>query len=99
MEVSWSSLAKAQLDDIIDYYELNASPKVARRLFETLVDAADRLINFPYLGKMAEANPIYRILVEGNYLIIYSIEEDYIRIAFLFDSRQDSGSLLAFLTP
>lgn len=99
MEISWSSLAKVQLDNVLDYYELNASPQVAQKLFETLMDAADRLINFPYLGKMVGVNPVYRILVEGNYLIVYSVEEDYIRIAFLFDSRQDSGSLLAFLTP
>lgn len=92
-------MAKAQLDRIIDYYAANVSERVAQNLFETLVHSTDRLINFYHLGKMVEVNPIYRVLIEGHYMIIYSVEDEYIRVAFLFDSRQDRETLLAFLTP
>jgi toxin ParE1/3/4 len=35
----------------------------------------------------------YRYLVQGNYKIIYRIEGNYIRIAVVFDTRQNPEKL------
>ena len=35
----------------------------------------------------------YRYLVESNYKIIYWIEDNYIKIASVFDCRQNSGKI------
>lgn len=97
MVVIWSALAEEQLNDILDYYLKEVSFSTAQTILETLVCSTNRLIEFPCLGKLIAENPLYRVLVEGHYKIIYSIEEDYIRIAFLFDSRQNPDKLLSFL--
>ena len=93
MVVIWSALAEEQLNDILDYYLKEVSFSTAQTILETLVGSTNRLIEL----KLIAENPLYRVLVEGHYKIIYSIEEDYIRIAFLFDSRQNPDKLLSFL--
>lgn len=97
MVVIWSALAEEQLNNILDYYLKEVSFSTAQTILETLICSANRLTEFPCLGKLIVENPLYRVLVEGHYKIIYSIEEESIRIAFLFDSRQDPDKLLSFL--
>lgn len=97
MVVIWSRLAEEQLNREIDYYIKEVSPSIAKTLLETLIRSTERLATFPCLGKIVIENPLYRVLVEGNYKIIYSVEEEYIRIAFLFNTRQNPDKLLSFL--
>ncbi len=97
MVVIWSALAEEQLNKILDYYEKEASVFVAQRILKTLVDSTNRLINFPNLGKLIIENPRYRVLIEGHYKIIYSVEEEQIRIAFLFNTWQNPDILESFL--
>lgn len=93
MVAVWSALAEDQLNQILDY-----QPEVfAELLFETLFDTTNRLATFPYLGMLVEENPLYRVLIEGRYKIVYSVEEERIRIVFLFDTRQSPAILLSFL--
>lgn len=93
MVVIWSALAEEQLNNEIDYY----LKEVTKTLLETLICSTNRLTTFPYLGILIVENPLYRVLVEGHYKIIYSVEEEYIRVAFLFNTRQDPEKLQSFL--
>lgn len=97
MVVIWSSLAEEQLNAELDYYEENANPQVALKILDMLKVATDRLATFPLLGFLIEENPLYRVLIEGHYKIVYSVEEDQIRIAFLFNTWQDPSRLMDFL--
>lgn len=97
MVVIWSSLAEEQLNNEIDYYLKEVSLSAAKTLLETLICSTNRLTTFPYLGILIVENPLYRVLVEGHYKIIYSVEEEYIRVAFLFNTRQDPEKLQSFL--
>lgn len=99
MEVIWSSLAEQQLNEELDYLVENVSVKVAQNLLETLILSVDRLALFPCLGLLVEENPLYRVLIENNYKIVYSVEEEYVRIAFLFNTKQDPVKLKSFLKP
>ncbi len=96
MVVIWSSLAEELLIAELDFYEENAIPQEALKLLDMLNVATDRLATFPLLGFLIEENPLYRVLIEGNNKIVYSVEEDQIRIAFLFNTWQDPSRLTAF---
>lgn len=97
MVVVWSSLAEEQLNKELDYYEDNVSPLAAQKLLEMLKASTDRLSAFPQLGFLVEENPLYRILIEGHYKIVYSVEDEQIRIAFFFNTWQESSKLNVFI--
>ena len=55
------------------------------------------LIDFPFLGQKEELlssrKENFRYLVEGNYKIIYWIDDEVIRIVSIFDTRQNPEKL------
>lgn len=93
LRVFWTDTAKYQLEDIFDYYKLKASIKVAKKLVGEIVDKTLTLEKNPTVGQKEELltkrKNEYRYLVEGNYKIIYWIEENYVKIASVFDCRQN----------
>jgi plasmid stabilization system protein ParE len=91
----WSDFAEAQLDDIFEYFEVNASHRIAKKLLKGIISEPDKLIKAPEIGQVEELlvdrKTEYRYLVYKNYKIIYSIEKDagVIKIADVFDTRQN----------
>src|SRR5271157_4878982 len=93
LRVFWMDAAIEKLDDIFAYYKNIANIEVAQNIVGKIVDATIRLETQPKIG---QAEPLlkkrknhYRYIVESNYKIIYWIEEPYIKIATVFDCRQD----------
>lgn len=93
MRIEWSDLAERQLRSIYDYYYLKASPRIAKRLTNKIVGKVSILEKSPYIGRKEELLINYpegfRYLVEGNYKIIYWVQEQTITIAAVFDCRQN----------
>lgn len=93
LKVFWTDTALYQLKDIFDYYKLKANVKVARSIVNKIVNKTIQLERIPGSGSieplLAKRKFEYRYLVEGNYKIIYWIENNYVKIAMVFDSRQD----------
>jgi plasmid stabilization system protein ParE len=93
LRVFWTDTARFQLEDVFNYYKDKASLKVARKLVKQIIDRTIQLENNPDSGPkeplLSNRNFQYRYLVEGNYKIIYWTEDNYIKIATVFDCRQN----------
>ena len=97
IKVFWTETALNSLEDIFEYYKYKASVRVARKLVMGLVKSTIQIQNSPNVGKkeelLADRKFEYCFLVVGNYKIIYWIEDDYIKIATVFDCRQNPEKL------
>ncbi|MEI6577204.1 MAG: type II toxin-antitoxin system RelE/ParE family toxin [Bacteroidota bacterium] len=93
MRIEWSELSERQLKDIFDYYSIEVSSKIARKIINRIIDRVSILESQPGLGQKEELLCHYhldfRYLVEGNYKIIYWTSESLITIAAVFDCRQN----------
>lgn len=93
LRVFWTDTARFQLEDIFDYYENKASLKVARKLVKQIINRTIQLEENPNSGPkeplLSNRKFEYRYLVEGNYKIIYWKENQSIKIATVFDCRQN----------
>lgn len=97
LRVFWTETARNQLEDIFDYYQNKAGTAVAKKLVKQIIDRTIQLENNPQSGQkesyLTDRKFEYRFLVQGNYKIIYRIDGSYIRIAMVFDSRQNPDKL------
>ena len=93
LKVYWTETAIEQLENIFDYYKYKASVKVAKNLIIKIIDCTIQLKSHPKSGQIEELlkkrKNEYRYVIEGNYKIIYWIENKYIKIATVFDTRQN----------
>lgn len=93
IRIEWSELSLRQLNEIYDYYSLNASPILAKKIVNRIAERVEILIDNPYLGPREELlNEMpegFRYLVESNYKIIYWLAKEVITIASVFDCRQN----------
>jgi len=98
-EIIWSDFAANELDKIFEYYIENAGLKVAQDLLDAIISEPNNLINNPDIGQMEVSllnrENDYRYLVYKSFKIIYSldIKNQYIKVADVFDTRQDPGKL------
>jgi Plasmid stabilization system protein len=93
LTVFWTESAINQLEDIFEYYKITTSTTVAQKIVNVIVDKSLVLEKQPQIGPieelLKERKNLYRYLVEGNYKIIYWVEVPYIKIAAVFDCRQN----------
>ncbi len=89
MIIKWSIFAKKQVSKIRKDTSFNTILIIYSR--------AKSLLNFPFLGQTEELlnfrKENFRYLVEGNYKIIYWIDDEIIRIVSVFDTRQNPEKL------
>lgn len=97
IRIEWSELSERQLKDIFDYYSVEASTRIARKIINRIVERVSILENNPFAGPKEELlsnHPDeYRYLVESNYKIIYWKKENTITIASVFDCRQSPNKI------
>jgi len=93
IKVFWTQTALNNLEDIFEYHKFKASIDIARKLVKKIVDSTILLQNSPKIGRIEELlrhrKFEYRFIIVGNYKIIYWIEDNYIKIAAVFDTRQN----------
>jgi toxin ParE1/3/4 len=93
MRIEWSDLSEKQLKDLFDYYSIEASPEIAKKLINRIIERVTILKSNPLAGPKEGLLNVYpedyRYLVESNYKIIYWKTENLITIASVFDCRQD----------
>ncbi len=97
IKVFWTQTALNVLEDIFEYYKLKASLIVARKFVKEIVEASIVIQHSPKIVKREELltgrKITYRFLVVKNYKIIYWIEYPYIKIATVFNTRQNPEKL------
>jgi len=95
LEIIWSEFAETQLDEIYEYYNKEASTRIAKKLLKGIINEPKKLIKTPLIGQEEELlkhrEIHYRYLVFKNYKLIYSVdtENGFIKIADVFDTRQN----------
>ena len=93
LRVFWTDTARFQLEDIFTYYKDKANIRVARKLVKQIIDRTIQLEKNPDSGPkeplLSNRKFEFRYLVEGNYKIIYWKQDNYIKIATVFDCRQN----------
>ncbi len=93
IKVFWTQTALNNLEDIFEYHKIKASINVARKLVKKIVSSTILIQNNPKIGRVEELlrdrKFEYRFIIVGNYKIIYWIEDNYIKIAAVFDTRQN----------
>jgi plasmid stabilization system protein ParE len=93
MRVLITQQAKNALDEIIEYYRSVGNGKYGRRVRAAILRKALLLSKFPLMGAeeelLKELNLGHRYLVEKEYKVIYRIEDTFIYITDIFDTRRN----------
>ena len=65
------------------------NPRAAREVIRRIRRAAKRLETFPYSGRKGEVEGTLELVVRGlPYIVIYSVEEDFVNFLAVFHGRQ-----------
>lgn len=83
--------ARLQLRDIAAYHLLNVGPQSARKITDRILDAIDKLEDFPEMGTRLPGKRLdgYRMLVVDRYLCFYHIEGDTVYVSHIVHSSTD----------
>jgi plasmid stabilization system protein ParE len=93
-KIIWSHTASNELLSILQFYfERNGNTKYSEKLLSEIDSIVSLLIDHPLLGKTTDKEP-YRIVIRGNYEIIYRIDHDTVYIVSLWDSRKNPNEKL-----
>lgn len=98
-KIIWSVFSESQLDEIYNYYEKEASSKIAMQIVTGIIRETDKLIKASFIGQeeelLKDRKNQYRYLVSKNYKIIYWVDEQngFIKITDVFDTRQNPPKL------
>ncbi|SHG58397.1 type II toxin-antitoxin system RelE/ParE family toxin [Flavobacterium defluvii] len=88
-EIVWSSLAKLQLQNVLEYYFIrNESPAYSLKLLNEIEDLLETLSYSELIGRLT-SNKITRVISMKVYLIFYEINASQIEIVSFWDNRQD----------
>lgn len=92
-KLKWSPRAKNDMVRIATFYKSVASPTIALKIIKNLHNNIKLLCRFPFLGHiepwLEDYPQCFRSLVDvPNYKIVYWVEEEYVKIATIFDCRQ-----------
>lgn len=96
VRVVWSTEALVDLEVIYDFLAEH-SQQAAQSVIEKILSRVKRIETFPESGGtqfvLKNKERGYRYLVEGNYKIIYRIENMQAYIATVFDTRYNPDKL------
>jgi plasmid stabilization system protein ParE len=94
-KILWTDFAINQLKDIFDFHFIKASPIVAQRLAQKIIDATIILENNPKSGRKEDLLSCrlqeFRFVTAKNYKIIYWLDYEFniVYVASVFDTRQN----------
>ena len=93
LKIFWTDKAKNDLKVIYSYFFNLASKKVAKSITKKIVERTFDLKSNPNLGAIEESlmhrKFSYRSIIDGNYKIIYFVDNYNIFISTVFDCRQN----------
>lgn len=87
MRLRWTATA---LDDLrgITLTVARDSPKAALKLEHRLVSSARALPTYPYRGRKGRLEQTRELVVHPNYLLVYEIDGDIVRILTVIHAAQ-----------
>lgn len=100
MVIRWTKQAVDSLKIIYRFYLSTAGRDKALEIISAIRQETNYLLLFPKMGQVEYIQPEfsrYRYIVKGHCKIYYTIHPQYIRIAFVWDTRQDPKQLAQYL--
>ncbi len=95
--VFWTDSAIEELRSIYEYYCFKAGKTVADKITNSIVDKTILLEVTPQMGQKEELLSHFkkeiRYLVDGNYKIVYWVDNNLVSILTVFDCRQNPEKL------
>lgn len=96
--IEFLSSAWKELDDIADYHIQKVGKKSAKRLFDKIMNAIEKLENFPFMAPLIRDEHLskegYRILISGEYVCIYRVLKETIYIYHIANGRTEYKNLI-----
>ncbi len=94
MRIVWLQPAQADLRGIYRYYH-PLNPQAAAKMLAKIHKSAERLVEFPHLGKFNTTKTCRMLQVPGTvYVLPYRMRPDAIEILAVFDQRQERPDYL-----
>ncbi len=97
IKIFWSDTAIKELEKIFDFNKTISGVLFARKTTKIIVKKTTLLKSRPNIGQreqsLLDRENKYRYLVVGNYKVIYWQENHLIKIATVFDCRQNPDKL------
>jgi len=96
MKMTYTDFAKNSLNNYLLFLiEQGATIEKVLEIQERVFEKVNMLSINPYLGQVDVyiLDKKHRRLIEGNYKIVYRIENDVIYITDVFDARQDPDKM------
>lgn len=88
MEIVWSRLARARLEEIRAYVAMD-KPDAAGRLATRIVAVVEALRNHPNLGHVGAEPGIRELVIGGTpYVVIYSVKRTQVTISTIWHGAQ-----------
>jgi toxin ParE1/3/4 len=98
MKIVWTEFAEYQLSEIYTFLYHKADEATASRIVLGIVNASERLVNFPEMGTKEKEEYVgdlnYRYLVQGHFKIVYEVFEREVVVQDVFDTRLDPSKML-----
>jgi toxin ParE1/3/4 len=97
MKILITDYAKEELHLIYEYYSIKASIKVASKIKKDIISAIKNIAINPLMFQieenLTELGKQHRRSVDGNYKIIYRVENETIYITDIFDARRNPENM------
>lgn len=93
-----SDRAKKQIAEHISFVSNVSKPsakRLKRSIIQTLSSLSDMPRRYAYLnGEFIEKNHYRKMPLEGRYIAVYHIDDNFVYVDYVLDCRQDYGWLL-----
>jgi len=86
-ELEWQGLARADLLAIVDYIS-DDNPDAAQRLKDDIEAKAEKLSDFPKMGRQGRVKGTRELVALANYIIVYQENPSTIRILRVLNAAQ-----------
>lgn len=93
MKLLFTQQAVESLEEALNFISTEVSESKLEEIRDEIINKAALLINYPNMGKKEEylehLNLGHRALIQGNYKIIYRVQQNTIFVTDIFDTRQN----------
>ncbi|MCL2416360.1 MAG: type II toxin-antitoxin system RelE/ParE family toxin [Bacteroidales bacterium] len=89
----WSSRAKIELLEILDFYKKrNGNANYSRKLYTRIEELLELCKAHSFIGKRTDFENV-RVLIVDDYLIFYEVSNTEITVLTIWSSRRNSEAL------
>jgi toxin ParE1/3/4 len=97
MRLFYTEQAIQSLQECLDFLAMEVSHEKCLQIRDKILAKAEKLRTKPRMGQKEEylehLSQSHRRVIEGNYKIVYRIEEEVIYVTDIFDTRQDPSKI------